>query len=65
MEKLKPCPFCGCGGMFVEERGLVYVQCYVCGAQGGKAYRGTSLSLEDAKQNAIFNWNRRPKRDQS
>ena len=51
LPKLKPCPFCGCNEIDVEEScGDTYIQCSGC---------GITSNLYKSKRNAVEFWNRR------
>lgn len=51
LPKLKPCPFCGCKEIDVEEScGDTYIQCSGC---------GITSNLYKSKRNAVEFWNRR------
>lgn len=51
LPRLKPCPFCGCKEIDVEEScGDTYIQCSGC---------GITSNLYKSKRNAVEFWNRR------
>ena len=63
MEKLKPCPFCGCravledmGGPSVFGEGRYFVRCAWCGVE--------QSGLWKMKETAIKRWNRRAERSE-
>lgn len=55
MEKLKKCPFCGNGNIYViDEIDWFYASCYECGAEG---------PTKDTYKEAINTWNKRINND--
>lgn len=70
MDKLKPCPFCGCGDgslyiVTVEQRGFetVGIFCNACKQTVTLEYNEWEGLNDKTKEKAIKAWNRREERD--